>query len=134
MPPHYDLAQQPGADNWMLLEAVEAPALDTMIRHAGWPFMCLQEACSRSGVGLSRDEAIHQALVRALKGLKVRFNAAELESVQVSSYRVFHKSYPATSSNSGKYFTRNGRRRRCSSCTGEMTPDTRSLSANESRI
>ena len=90
MPPHYDLAQQPGADNWMLLEAVEAPALDTMIRHAGWPFMCLQEACSRSGVGLSRDEAIHQALVRALKGLKVRFNAAELESIQVSSYPVFH--------------------------------------------
>lgn len=74
----------------MLLEEIEAPVLDTMIRHAGWHFVCLQEDCSCSGVGLSRDEAIHQALVRALKGLKMRFNAAELESVHVSSYPVFH--------------------------------------------
>ena len=90
MPPHFDLANQPCADNWMLLEEIEAPVLDTMIRHAGWHFVCLQEGCSRSGVGLSRDEAIHQALVRALKGLKIRFNAAELESVHVSSYPAFH--------------------------------------------
>ena len=90
MPAHFDLAQQPCVDNWMLLEEIEAPVLDTMIRHAGWHFMYLQGDCSRSGVGLSRDVAIHQALGRALKGLKMRFNAAELESVQVSSYPVFH--------------------------------------------
>jgi len=90
MPPHFDLAQQPCADGWMLLEEIEAPVLDTMIRHAGWHFVCLQRPYSRSGVGLSRDEAVHQALARALKGLKVNFNAAELESVQVSSYPVFH--------------------------------------------
>jgi|SRR5580692_1050373 hypothetical protein len=90
MPPHFDLAQQPCADDWMLLEEIEAPVLDTMIRHAGWHFVCLQRPYSRSGVGLSRDEAVHQALARALKGLKVNFNAAELESVQVSSYPVFH--------------------------------------------
>lgn len=90
MPPHFDLAQQPCADGWMLLEEIEAPVLDTMIRHAGWHFVCLQGLYSRSGVGLSRDEAVHQALGRALKGLRMSFNAAELESVQVSSYPVFH--------------------------------------------
>lgn len=90
MPPHFDLAQQPCADGWMLLEEIEAPVLDTMIRHAGWHFVCLQGLYSRSGVGLSRDEAVHQALARALKGLRMSFNAAELESVQVSSYPVFH--------------------------------------------
>jgi hypothetical protein len=90
MPPHFDLAQRPCADNWMLLEEIEAPVLDTMIRHAGWHFVCLQGSYSRSGVGLSRDEAVHQALARALRGLKSRFNAAELESVHVSSYPVFH--------------------------------------------
>jgi hypothetical protein len=63
---------------------------DTMIRHAGWHFVCLQGSYARSGVGLSREEAIDQALARALKGLKMRINAAELESVQVSSYPVFH--------------------------------------------
>ena len=90
MPAHFDLAQQSCAENWMLLEEIEAPVFDTMIRHAGWHFVCLQGAYSRSGVGLSREEAIHQALARALKGLKMRINAAELESVQVSSYPVFH--------------------------------------------
>jgi len=90
MPPYFDLAQQPYAENWMLLEEIEATVLDTMIRHAGWHFVCLQESYCRSGVGLSLDEAIHQALARALKGLKQRFNAAELESIQVSSYPVFH--------------------------------------------
>ena len=89
MPPHFDLAQHPCADGWMLLEEIEAAVFDTMIRHAGWHFVCLQRPYSRSGVGLSRDEAVHQALVRALKGLKVGFNAAALESVQVSSYPVF---------------------------------------------
>ena len=88
-PSHFDLAQQPCADGWMLLE-IEAPVLDTMIRHAGWHFVCLQAPYSRSGVGLSRDEAVHQALTRALKGLKMSFNAAELESIQVSSYPAFH--------------------------------------------
>jgi hypothetical protein len=91
IPPHFELAQQPcGADNWMLLDEIEASVLDTMIRRAGWHFVCLQGSYSRSGVGLSRKEAIHQALDRALNGLKVRFNAAELEAVQVSSYPVFH--------------------------------------------
>ena len=90
MPAHFGLAQQPCAENWMLVEEIEAPLLDTMIRHAGWHFVCLQGLSSRSGVGLSREEAIHQALDRALRGLKMRFNAAELESVQVSRYPVFH--------------------------------------------
>lgn len=90
LPPYFDLAQQPCADGWMLVEEIEAPVLDTVIRHAGWHFVCLQGLYSRSGVGLSRDEAVHLALLRALKGLKMRFNAAELESVQVSSYPVFH--------------------------------------------
>jgi hypothetical protein len=90
MPAHFDLAQQPCADNWMLLEEIESPVLDTMIRHAGWHFVCFKGPFSRSGVGLSRDGAIHQALARALKGLKMRFNAAELESVEVSSYPFFH--------------------------------------------
>jgi len=90
MPPYVDLAQHPCVDGWMLLEEIEAPVLDAMIRHAGWHFVCLLGPYTRSGVGLSRDEAIHQALARALKGLRMRFNAAELESVRVSSYPAFH--------------------------------------------
>src|SRR3954447_22959041 len=90
MPAHFHPAQQSCAENWMLVEEVEAPLLDRMIRQAGWHFVCVQGYHSRRGIGLSRDEAIQTALVRALKGLRMRFNAAELESVQVSSYPVFH--------------------------------------------
>jgi|SRR5580704_9351778 hypothetical protein len=90
MPAHLDLGQQPCADNWMLLDEIGAPVLDTMIRHAGWHFVYLQESYSRSGVGRSRDTATLRALAHALKGLDMRFNAAELESVQVSSYPLFH--------------------------------------------
>ena len=42
-----------------------------------------------SGVGLTRNNAIHRALRRALKGLRMEFNAAQLESVEVSTYPVF---------------------------------------------
>ncbi len=90
MPAHFGLAQQPYANNWMVVVEIEAPVLDGMIRHAGWHFVCVQGTQSRSGVGLSRDEAIHRAFNRALKGLRMRFNAAELESVRVSRYPVFH--------------------------------------------
>lgn len=61
-----------------------------MIRLAGWHFVNLQESNSRSGVGLSRDEAIYEALARALKGLRMHVNAAELEALEVYSYPVFH--------------------------------------------
>lgn len=90
LPPHFALDQRPCADNWMLLEGIEAPMFGTMIRLAGWHFVHLQEPYSRSGVGLSRDEAIYEALARALKGLRMHFNAAERESLEVYSYPVFH--------------------------------------------
>lgn len=90
MPSQLNLVQRPCADNWMLVEGIEASVFDTMILHAGWHFASLRESYRRSGVGLSRDEAIYKALGRALNGLRMRFNAAELESIEVSSYPVFH--------------------------------------------
>ena len=51
MPAHLDLAQQPCADNWMLVEEIGAPVLDTMIRHAGWHFMHLQGSVRVRGSG-----------------------------------------------------------------------------------
>src|SRR3954454_8879189 len=90
MPVHFDPAQQSCGENWMLVEEIEAPLFDRMIRQAGWHFVCVQGYHSRRGIGLSRDEATRSALARALKGLRMPFNAAELESVKVSSYPAFH--------------------------------------------
>ena len=60
-----------------------------MIRQAGWHFMWLQEACSRRGIGLTEEAAIRRALFRVLKGVSKRFNAAELDSVQIKQYPGF---------------------------------------------
>lgn len=90
LPSHFALDQLPCADDWMLLEGIEAPKFDTMIRLAGWHFAYAQESYCRTGVGLSRDEALNEALARALKGLRMHVNAAELEALEVYSYPVFH--------------------------------------------
>ena len=76
-------------DNWTLVEEITAPVFDTMIRQAGWHFMWMQ-GCSRRGLGLTPEEATQRALARALKGVARRFNAAELDSVQVTKYPGFH--------------------------------------------
>ncbi len=81
LPAHFDLPLDPCGDNWMLLEEIGTHTLDTMIRQAGWHFMYMHDSCARIGVGRKRDEAIHHALIRALKGIGTRFNAAELDSV-----------------------------------------------------
>jgi len=85
-----DPLREPFGDEWTLVEEITAPVFDTMIRQAGWHFMWMQGSCSRRGFGLTRQEATHRALARALKGLTRRFNAAELDSVRVTKWLGFH--------------------------------------------
>lgn len=75
--------------NWTLVEEIPALAFDSMIRKAGWHFMWLQESCSRRGFGVTEEMAIRRALSSALKGVSKRFNAAELDSVQITQYPGF---------------------------------------------
>lgn len=89
LPDRLDPSQQSFCAGWFVIEEIPALVFDTMVRHAGWHFMWLQGACSRKGVGLTEDAAIHRALSRALKGISKRFNAAELDSVQIRQYPGF---------------------------------------------
>lgn len=89
LPDRLDLSQQPIGEEWSVVEEIAALVFDTMIRQAGWHFMWLQEACSRRGFGLTQEAAIRQALSRALKGVSKRFNAAKLDSVQITQYPGF---------------------------------------------
>jgi hypothetical protein len=75
---------------WTLVEEITAMVFDTMVRQAGWHFMWLQGASSRRGFGTTQDEASARALVRALGGISRRFNAAELDAVQVKKYLGFY--------------------------------------------
>src|SRR6185437_3908987 len=89
LPDRLDPCRQPIGEEWSVVEEIPALVFDTMIRQAGWHFMWLQEACSRRGIGLTEEVAIRRALSRALKGVSKRFNAAELDSVQIKQYPGF---------------------------------------------
>ena len=74
----------------MILDDLQAPVFDTMIRQAGWHFMWISAPCARKGFGGSQQVATDRALTHALDGIARRFNAAELESVLVSRFLGFH--------------------------------------------
>jgi hypothetical protein len=73
----------------MRVEEIPASVFDTMIRQAGWHFMWILRPSARRGFGITQDAATRRALIRALRGVASRFNAAELDSVRVAKYPGF---------------------------------------------
>jgi hypothetical protein len=90
LPSSVNPIQKPFSKNWMLVEDIPALAFDSMIRKAGWHFLWLQESCSRKGFAATEEVAIRRALTRALRGISKRYNAAEIDSVQITQYPGFH--------------------------------------------
>jgi hypothetical protein len=90
LPQYLDPLREPIGDNWTHVEEIGTPVFDTMMRHAGWHFICVHGTCSRRGFGVTRDDATHRAVVRALNEVTGQCNAAELDSVQVTKYPGFH--------------------------------------------
>jgi hypothetical protein len=89
LPDGLDLAQEHFCKEWMCVEDTMAAALDTKVRNAGWHFMWLHSSYSRLGVGRGATSAIGKATTRALNQVERRFNAAELDLVNVSKYPGF---------------------------------------------
>lgn len=86
LPDRLDPLREPCGDNWTIVEEITAPVLDTMIRQKGWHFVWIAGSCSRKGFGLTKENAAQRALARALAGIERRFNAAELESIQLTTF------------------------------------------------
>ena len=82
--------QETVGDDWLRITDVDAPVFDTMIRQAGWHFMCICIANAHNGFGITRQNAIDRALLHALEQVASRYNAAELNSVQVTKYLGFY--------------------------------------------
>jgi len=92
LPQNLDPLRAPFGDNWTHVEEIGTPVFDTMVRHAGWHFICVHGTCSRRGFGVTRDDATHRAVVRTLKEVTSQCNAAELDYVQTTKYPGFHVS------------------------------------------
>lgn len=90
LPKRLDPLRAPIGNHWMRVEEIPASVFDTVIRQAGWHFMWVASPCVRRGFGVTREVATTHALIRALRGVASRFNAAELDSVTVAKYPGFY--------------------------------------------
>ena len=89
LPDGIDLRQAQFCEKWMSVEDMTAAALDVKIRNAGWHFMWLQDAYSHFVTGGTAESAISKAINLALHQVNGRFNAAELDSINVRKYPCF---------------------------------------------
>lgn len=89
LPNGLHLKQKPFGKEWMSVENAVPAQLDVAVRGAGWHFMWIESACSRSGYGRTDEAAGNRAITRALAQTKLRFNAAELGGLRVSRFLGF---------------------------------------------
>lgn len=89
LPDGLGLKQEQFSHSWMSAENMASTTLDAAVRGAGWHFMWLAAPCSRRGFGLTAEAATRHAITRALALIRARFNAAELEAIQIARYPRF---------------------------------------------
>ena len=89
LPDGIDLVQEQFCEKWLSVADTTAAALDVFIRNAGWHFMWLEGPYSRLSAGRTAESAIAKAMMLALNQVKERFNAAELDSINVRKYPGF---------------------------------------------
>lgn len=85
LPDHFSLYREPFCKDWAAVIGVLVSELDARIRKAGWHFAWITDSHSSRGLGRTPETAIRSAVVRTLKKVKGRFNAAELGSVQITN-------------------------------------------------
>jgi hypothetical protein len=90
LPGQVGLLMEPFHEGWSHAERIESRAFDGMIRSAKWHFIRVHGTFTQRGFGTTEENAIHRALVRALKSINARFNVAEFDSLQVSRLAGFY--------------------------------------------
>jgi hypothetical protein len=89
LPDNFKLATEEFQEGWTFVQSGDTHWLDKELRTRGWHFMWIGEGSLRGGVGQTSQEAIAGALKLALRRLSERFNAAGVESIQVTKYPWF---------------------------------------------
>jgi len=89
LPDNLNLETEEFREGWNLVQSGDTHWLDTEIRRRGWHFIRIGEESLRGGVGHTSQEAIAGALKLALRRVSERFNAAEVESIELKKYPWF---------------------------------------------
>ncbi len=89
LPADLNLVTEKFQEGWSFVQSGDTHWLDKEIRQRGWHFMWIGEGSRRGGVGQTSQEAIAGALKLALRRVSERFNAAEVESIEVKKYPWF---------------------------------------------
>lgn len=86
MPEQSDLRQVQFCEGWTEANGTLVTQLDFGIRGAGWHFMWIAGSHSSQGLGRTAETATRRALIRALTEVGDGFNAAELGSLNITSF------------------------------------------------
>ncbi len=89
LPDGLKLATDEFREGWNLVRSVNAERLKKKIHTRGWSFIKIAYGSLRSGVGDTSQEAIASALRLALRRVSNRFNAAEVEHIEITAYPWF---------------------------------------------
>jgi hypothetical protein len=89
LPDDLKLVTEEFREGWNFVRSGDMHWLDKQIRTRGWHFMWIAEALPGSGVRRTSQEAIANALKRTLCRVSARFNAAEVEHIEIKEYLWF---------------------------------------------
>jgi hypothetical protein len=89
LPDHFNLVTEEFREGWGFVLSGDAHWLDKKIRRCRWQFIRIAEGSLKSGVGPTPQEAIANALKLALRCVSGRFNAAEVEHIELKEYPWF---------------------------------------------
>ena len=89
LPDNLNLVTEEFQEGWSFVQSGDTHWMDKEIRRRGWHFMWIGEGSRRGGVGQTPQEAIAGALKLALRRVSESFNAAEVESIELTKYPWF---------------------------------------------
>ena len=89
LPAGFKLATEEFREGWNFVRSSNAKRLKKKIHTQGWNFIKIADGSLRSGVGDTSQEAIASALKLALRKVNEKFNAAEVEHIELTVYPWF---------------------------------------------
>ncbi len=89
LPDGLKLVTEEFREGWNLVRSGDAHCLYRKVRRRRWHLLRIEEGSLRSGVGKESQEAIACALNLALRRVGARFNAAEVEHIELKQYPWF---------------------------------------------